>query len=144
MTQIKTRFSEVFTTLEILKLDVQSAKRTGSDINQVLTSGFLQLDSYFMKMNSHLVEIDEYLDPLSQTLSSEIRSSILTFKEFEDKLEKLRIEDKKEVIHSISQNNAIDAGLDINTILKTHIGELKKELVLSLFEQFISHKKLLK
>ena len=85
-------------------------------------------------MNSHLVKIDEYLDPLSQTLSSEIRSSILTFKEFEDKLEKLSIEDNKEVIHAISQNSAIDAGLDINTILKTHIGELKKELVLSLSE----------
>lgn len=144
LSQISSRVSQIFATLEILKLDCQSSKNFSQDNNHTITSGFLQMDTYFLKLNSHYVSLNEHLESLSQTLLSEIRSSSLIFKEFETKFDKSRIEDKEELLHSILLNSALDAGLDINAVIKAHVSELKKDIQLSLSEQFKDHKKLMK
>ena len=90
------------------------------------------------------MKLDERLNPLTKTLSSEIKCPLLAFKEFEEKIEKMKVGHKEEILHAISHNSAIDAGLEINSVLRTHMGGMEKDFELSLSEQFQQHKKLLK
>ena len=45
--------------LEMVKLDVESIKSTKENDHTKMTAGFLQLDTYFLSLNSHFLKFDD-------------------------------------------------------------------------------------
>lgn len=58
----------MFGKLELLKLDVASVKRSQENSSNKITSVFLQSAMNFLKLNQHLLYIDENLETMSQAL----------------------------------------------------------------------------
>lgn len=93
-----------------------------------------------MDWNNNFLTIDENLQSLIQNFIGEMSLLPRSLTEIENNFEKSILQVKEDLFIEISKHSAINAGVDLNALLKQHVTDPKKDFQSSLSENFQHHK----
>lgn len=74
------------------------------------------------------MKLEDLQDNVTINLNCEMSKYFDELKDFVGQSEKVRKQDKDDILNQISKKKAIDADVDINSLFKTHISDLKTKL----------------
>lgn len=109
-----------------------------------LVSDCFPFSTRMESVNEHFSKFDKFKDEFFDHARNETIISSIDLEDHFSTLNLLRSQYKHDILDEISRNSAIYASIDINSLFKRHVSDLKIEFQSGLSEQFQNHKKLIK